>query len=474
MSRCWLIAVAAVTPALWAQRGIPSDWQAAMNRIRPESVRGHLSFLASDLLEGRATPSRGLDIAAEYIASEFRRAGLEPPLGAGYFQSLDLRQAAPDLDGFECVIQQTGGSVRVSGVPFSKDGIDVDREPMLPVTNAEVAAKGAVLVFRGDVSKPQELMKSLAAAEAKLVIVVDPTGSMARAIGRTRIFAASREPKLPAGSWLFVPSFPQTIAPDARITVRAKPVAMRALTARNVAGLLRGSDPVLSDTYVVVSGHYDHIGVVPFGTGDLVYNGANDDASGVTAVLEMADSFARLPERPKRSILFVAFAGEEAGLLGSREFVQNPPVALRKIVANVNFEHLGRPDSDGGSNVGKGTMTGFDFTTLGATLTEAARLAGFEFFKHEKYNEPFFAASDNLSFANRGIPSLTACSGFLFPEYHALGDHWEKIDATNMAGLVRALALGVLTIADDARAPQWNETNEKTEKYRKAAEALAR
>ena len=458
-----------------AQRGVPSDWQAAMNRINADSVRGHLSFLASDLLEGRATPSRGLDVAAEYIAAQFRRAGLKPPLGGGYYQSLDLREVAPDLEGFECRVQQTGGGdVVVRGVPYSKDGIAVDREPLMPVADTTVTAPDAVLVYRGDVSKPQELMKLLGAGNAKLVIVVDPSGSMVRAVARPRVMASTREPRLPVGRWLFVPSFPEALPPDARITVRAKPLAVRPISARNVAGLLRGSDPVLRDTYVVVSAHYDHEGIKPFGTGDRIYNGANDDASGVTAVIELADSFARLPQRPRRGILFVAFAGEENGLLGSREFVRNPPVELARIVANINLEHLGRPDADGSNYIKKATVTGFDFSSIGATLTEAAGLAGFEFFKHEKYSDPFFAASDNYSFAQAGIPAHTVSNGYLFPEYHAPGDHWEKIDCENMAGLTRALALGVLTIADDARGPQWNEANEKTEAFRKAAKGLAK
>ena len=469
-----LLAVLLAAPVS-AERGVPSDWQAAMNRINADSVRGHLSFLASDLLEGRATPSRGLDVAAEYIAAQFRRAGLEPPLGAGYFQSLDLREVTPDLEGFECrILQAGGGDVLVSGVPYSKDGIAVDREPLLPIADSTVTAGDAVLVYRGDVSQPQELMKLLGASHAKLVIVVDPSGAMVRAVARTRVLPSTREPRLPAGRWLFVSSFPEALPPDARITVKAKPLAVRPLSARNVAGWLRGSDPVLRDTSVVVSAHYDHEGIKPFGTGDRIFNGANDDASGVTAVLEMADSFARLPQRPRRSILFVAFAGEENGLLGSREFVKHAPVELSRIVANINFEHLGRPDADGSNYIKKATVTGFDFSTIGATLTEAGDLAGFEFFKHEKYSDAFFAASDNYSFAQAGIPAHTVSNGYLFPEYHAPGDHWEKIDCDNMAGLTRALALGVLTMADDVRAPQWNGANEKTEAFRKAARGLAK
>jgi hypothetical protein len=237
-----VLLAAAIAPA---QRGVPSDWQAVMNRVRPESIRGHLSFLASDLLEGRGTPSRGLEIAAEYIASQFRRIGLEPVIDAGFFQPLDLREAAVDLEGFECRLD----AAPVSGVPLSRDGIQVDREPLLPVTSTSVDARGAVIVFRGDVSRPRDVLKALGAIDAKLIIVVDPTGRVARAALRIAAVPAGQEPNVPAGRWLFVPSFPENLAPDARITVKAKPVSIRPLSARNVVGLMRGSDPALRDTY---------------------------------------------------------------------------------------------------------------------------------------------------------------------------------------------------------------------------------
>ena len=463
-----LVAGLAVTMTAEAQRGIPSDWQAVMNRIRPESIRGHLSFLASDLLEGRGTPSRGLDIAAEYIASEFRRAGLEPAAGNGdsYYQPLDLREAAVDLEGFECRVFDAGKDVTVAGVPLSKDGIDVNREPLLPVSSASVVSPGAVVVYRASATDSMDVLKQLGASQAKVVVVVDPTGRLARAALRIPVVRAGREPRVASGRWLFVASFPEHLAPDARITVRAKPVAIRKLAASNVVALLRGSDPSLRDTYVVVSAHYDHEGMRLFGTGDRVFNGANDNASGVTGVLELAASMAVLPERPKRSILFATFAAEEDGLLGSAEFVDHSPVPLAGIVANINFEHLGRPDADNTSYLGKAAITGFDFSTISATLVEAGKLSGFQFIKHEKYSDPFFEASDNLSFANRGIPAHTVSNGYLFPEYHAVGDEWEKIDVNNMAALVRSVGLGVLTMADDVRKPQWNETNEKTIMYR--------
>jgi Zn-dependent M28 family amino/carboxypeptidase len=326
-----------------------------------------------------------------------------------------------------------------------------------------------VLVFRDDHSEPRGLLKKLSENGAKLVIVVDPTGRLARVATRIRLTSPNEDPKLPAGRWLFVPSFPETLSPEARITVKAKPLSVRALRASNVAGILRGDDPKLRETYVVVSAHYDHEGALPFGAGDRVFNGANDDASGVTGLLEIAAAIAAMPERPKRSIIFATFAGEEEGLLGSREFVRHSPVPLDKIVANLNFEHLGRPDSDGASYVGKAAATGFDFSTLGATLAEAGQAAGVDIFKHEKFSDPFFAASDNYSFAVAGIPSLTVCHGFIFPEYHALGDHWEKINVDSMTQVLRALAMGALRIADDAVAPQWSETNEKASKFRESS-----
>ncbi|MBM3794830.1 MAG: M20/M25/M40 family metallo-hydrolase [Acidobacteria bacterium] len=462
-------ACVAAQPAL-----IQSDWQAAINRIRPDSVRGHLSFLASDLLEGRATPSRGLDLAAEYIAAQFRRAGLEAPMGAGYFQSLNLQEVSVDLDGFECRLYQNGQVTRIDGIPVSREAIDIEREPLLPTAQLPVATRDAVIVYRGDVSKPQEAMKLLAGAGARLVIVLDPQGALSRVVARTRAIPAGRDANLPSARLLFVRSFSETIAPDARISVHARPTRVRPLKASNVGGLLRGSDPELAHSYLVISAHYDHVGMAPLGDGDRIFNGANDDASGVTALLEMAESFAQLPQRPRRSILFVAFAGEENGLLGAREFVAHPPVPVEQIVANLNFEHLGRPDADGASYIGKATMTGFGYTTMTEPMVAAARRAGFELFRHEKFSEPFYQASDNFAFAQRGIPAHTISNGFLFPEYHAVGDHWEKVDADNLAGLARALALGILTLADDGRAPQWIETVEKTEAFRKAAAALRR
>jgi hypothetical protein len=315
------------------------EQQAVVNGISENSLRGNLSFLASDLLEGRNTPSRGLDLAAEYIAAQFRRAGLEPVGGDGYFQ--------------------------------------------------DAMVKDQVV--------------------------------------------------------------------------------------RNVAGLLRGSDAALSSTYVILSAHYDHLGMrqpTSKAGDDRIYNGANDDGSGTVSVIEIASALGAAPERPKRSILFLAFYGEEKGLLGSRYYAAHPLEPIEKTVACVNLEQVGRTDASNGKQIGVGYVTGFDYSNLGAILNEAAQPIGIPIKKDLPSKGDFFARSDNLSMARAGVPSHTIYVADDFPDYHKVGDEWEKIDYANMAKVDRAIALGLLRLASDSAPPQWNESSPGARPYVEAAKKL--
>jgi Peptidase family M28 len=360
---------------------------AALDRISADSLRGHLSFIASDLLEGRNTPSRGLDIAAEYIAAQFRGAGLEPAGDAGsksYFQTSEW-SVGPSKDGF---------------VELSVDD-------------------------------GQQKMRARASQLAALGVKVEPQA-------------------------------------DGTNGDSEKPV----VKLRNVAGLLRGSDPALKDSYVIVSAHYDHIGVQSTGEGDRINNGANDDGSGTVSVIELASALASLKQRPKRSIVFIAWFGEEKGLHGSRYYARHPLFPLEKTVAMVNLEHLGRTDDIEGPKLNSATLTGFDFTDLGPIFRAAGEKTGIDVYKNEKNSDAFFSRSDNQALADAGIPAHTLCVAFIFPDYHKPGDHWEKIDYANLARVNRTIALALLTIADNAEPPKWNELNPKTEKYVKAWKAL--
>jgi hypothetical protein len=256
------------------------------------------------------------------------------------------------------------------------------------------------------------------------------------------------------------------------VSVSAEEPEARELTGRNVAGFLPGGDAALKDTYVLVSAHYDHIGMRSSGE-DRIFNGANDNASGVAGMIELARAFARLERRPRRSIVFVAYFGEEKGLIGARYYAEHPLFPLNRTVANVNLEHLGRTDDNQGPHAGKATVTGFQYSSVGSILESAGRITGYGIYDREG-NEVYFERSDNAPLAAAGVPAHTLAVTFEFPDYHDVGDEWRKLNYGNMEAIVETAAIGVLMMADSADAPQWNEANPKTARYRAARKAAQR
>ena len=333
-----------------ARPALPKDASGLLDGISADSMRGHLSFLASDALEGRGTPSRGLDVAAEYIAAQFRRAGLEPLGDDGYFQTADWREIAPARE-----------------------------------------------------------RATFADAPAPLVV-------------------------------------------------------------RNVAGVLRGSDPRLRDTYILVTAHYDHVGMRE-GSGDQLFNGSNDDGSGTVSVIELANAFAAQKTRPRRSIVFMTVFGEEHGLVGSRYYGAHPLVPVEKTVADINLEQVGRTDDSEGPQVRAAAVTGFDYSDVGPVLRRAGELTGTRITRHPVNSDRYFAYSDNQALADLGVPAHTISVAYEFPDYHGVADTWDKIDYANMAAIDRTVALAVLAIANDAQVPRWNAANPLAAKYLDAARA---
>jgi Zn-dependent M28 family amino/carboxypeptidase len=238
---------------------------------------------------------------------------------------------------------------------------------------------------------------------------------------------------------------------------------------KNVIGVLRGSDPLLRNTYVMLTAHYDHIGMLAPGDGDRIYNGANDDASGVAAVLEIANTLTALKIRPKRSIAFVLFFGEEAGLLGSAYYAKNPVLPLSKTIAQINLEQIGRTDDSEGPQVAAASLTGFDYSDVGAALQSVGARSGVKISKHQKNSDDYFTRSDNAPLAKLGIPAHTLSVAYDFPDYHNLDDTWAKIDYINMARITRVVANTVVGLADSRLEPRWTETNPKTKPFIDAA-----
>ena len=216
----------------------------------------------------------------------------------------------------------------------------------------------------------------------------------------------------------------------------------------NVVGVLRGSDPVASRDAILLTAHLDHLGIGPRKNGDRIYNGADDDASGTTAVLELARAFAQGP-RPTRTVLFVLFGSEELGGFGNRYFLDHPPVPLSRIVANLEFEMIGRRDSamqqDGL------WLTGFERSDLGPELARhgAALVAD----PHPK--EKFFQRSDNYSLARRGIIAQTVSSFGLHTDYHQPSDELGRIDFPHMQRAIASMFGPINWLANTTWKPNW-------------------
>ncbi|MEO6528915.1 MAG: M20/M25/M40 family metallo-hydrolase [Gemmatimonadaceae bacterium] len=226
------------------------------------------------------------------------------------------------------------------------------------------------------------------------------------------------------------------------------PAARRQL-AVNVVGILRGTDPVLRDSAVLIDAHYDHLGVGPAVNGDSIYNGADDDASGVVAVLEIARALSAGPA-PKRTVIFAATTGEEVGLLGTLWYIRHPVVPIAQLSANLEIEMIGRPDSLAGG-AGRAWLTGFERSTMGATFARA----GLPIVADRRLSEQFFERSDNIAFARRGVPAHTLSSYNMHSDYHQPSDDIAHVDIPHMTAVIRAGASAARLLADGA-APRWN------------------
>ena len=222
----------------------------------------------------------------------------------------------------------------------------------------------------------------------------------------------------------------------------------------NVVATIRGSDPALRDEYVILSAHFDHVGIRTAINGDSIYNGADDNGTGTAALLEIAEAMAALPEAPRRSVMFLHVSGEEHGLLGSRYYSDNPTVALDAIVANINVDMIGRNSPDTIVAIGKG------YSSLGETVDRVAASygnLGLSVVDDMWPAERFFFRSDHYNFARREIPAVFFFAG-THEDYHRPTDTVNKIDGGKAARVARLIFLTALDVANAAARPNWTPT----------------
>ena len=439
-----------------ARKNVPGPRGA--DQIDAGRLRADLSFIASDDLEGRDTPSRGLDIAARYLASRLQALGLKPAGDdGGYFQKIKTTRRSVDPARATLTLGDrtfTFGDDFLGSAPGTAEGAMVYVGHGYVVKKKDVDAyagvdvKGKIVVahagypegvtradVRGD-SGPDtwESPASYAARHGALGVVLIPdyatlagwrtsreTAATARGSLTVDAFQAGR----PAAVPVVTASMPLVSAIFSGETVSASDVAkwaqdhkahaavvldekkrlkldlgarVDAVMTQNVVAVYEGGDPVLKQEYVALGAHYDHIGIAASGT-DRINNGADDDGSGTVAILNMAEALVRANVRTRRSWLFVWHAGEEKGLWGSRYFVSHPTVPLDKVIAQLNVDMIGRSRKAGDS--GNASLTGPNETYVIGSKMMSSALGSLS----ERVNKDYLDLSFNYKYDEPSDPN---------------------------------------------------------------------
>lgn len=388
-----------------------------------------VSTLAADDMRGRRAFSEDAVRAAEYLAGEFEAAGLSPMPGQqDFLQRFNVRSVATDEV-----------SVTVDGTTLSSDQVGASLAgATLSWATGDVTP---VIVGPGDDARAEILAAVRGASDA--LVLVDP--SHAEAFGQ--LGGVLRRP---VSSLESAPARNVVVALVAAGPEAAYEVAASATVTNqeliNVVGMVPGTR---TDEYVLFSAHYDHIGIRPAVDGDSIGNGANDDASGTTAVVALADYYAERGT-PERSLLFAAFTAEEAGGYGSRHYSEQfDPDA---IVAMFNIEMIGKPAVSGPNTA---WITGFDRSSFGTLLQEAVAGTEYEFYADPYPDQNLFYRSDNATLARLGVPahSISTTPIDVDPDYHQVSDHVETLDLEHMTNTIRAIAMGAETMVTGVATP---------------------
>jgi hypothetical protein len=477
-----LAALCVATPLILAAADTP---EAA---ITPEAMRAHIEFLADDALEGRETGTRGHEIAANYVASQFRGIGLKPAGNDGWFQQVPFAGALLDeaKSGFSIAGQSFTNRKEVLFGPARTEGTDSQQGQVVFVgygiddpkagqnDYAGLNVKGKVVAvltgfpkgMRSDIGAHYGRSKAkMAEARGAIGLItirtlerertrpwtreiegpVHPTLNWAQSDGSGFTetpairFGVTLHDKAAAALFAGAPATLEAVLATAdKVGGRPKgfalkpsvklerTTAMSRVTSPNVIGMLPGSDPKLAGEYVLLMGHLDHTGIDPAKVGDKIFNGAMDNASGIAAMLEAARALASAPTRPRRSILFAAVTAEERGLLGSDYLARHSVVPGGKILSVVNLDMpiLLYDFQDV-------IAFGAEHSTMGPAVARAAQKIGIALSPDPLPSEGLFTRSDHYSFVKQGVPSVFLMTGFknggdkIFADF--LKTHYHKV-----------------------------------------------
>ena len=413
----------------------------------------HIRYLADDALEGRGAGTNGARCAAQYIADQFEAIGLEGAgPGGSYFQGFPIRAGAIVGGGSTLRTPQSTYTLATDWIPFGYsasgaitgtllyggDGINRPGDPNNEYATLDITGR-IVVVEDGDLrSASNQALQRTAHFKASVAAGRDAGGMIV-------LFGAGRGLPDPSGETRPALGIPvAAVGGEAADRIRraarsgdraflAASVQPRAVEARNVAALLPGSDPSLADEVVIIGAHYDHLGLGGEGSLDpdasgVVHNGADDNASGTSGLIEMARRLSESDRRPARSVLFLAFTAEEKGLWGSSHYVRNPLLPIPQTVAMLNMDMIGR--LEGGTLVVHGVGTAEEWTEvlLAANQSTARPLS-------IATTPEGFGASDHNSFYGEGLPVLHFFSN-THGDYHRPSDDWDKVDMEGLGQIV--------------------------------------
>ncbi len=398
------------------------------NIITAKEVLRIENMLASDEMKGRRTGSPEIDKAAQFIAGEFKKAGLQP------FQNSFIQEFAMIRPKF-------------SSVKAEMDDVELDQKNVIVVTSSPDLKVNEKMGYRlqyfnsntiKDLNQLGVAATAAVSAKENSVIFVDTSFSKIF----PRLAGLKRQLFKSDYSVIFILGNYQ----PKKFTIKAEHTIQESVL-KNVAGMLPGKTK--KNEYVLFSAHYDHIGIGKPVDGDSIYNGANDDAAGTTAVIMLANYFKQLANN-ERTLVFVAFTAEEIGGFGSQYFSKQ--LEPEQISAMFNIEMIGT-ESKWGKN--SAFITGFEKSDMGKILQENLEGSSFTFHPDPYPDQQLFYRSDNATLARLGVPAHTISTSKMDsePNYHQPGDEVKTLDIENMAQIIKAIAESSKTIVSGKDSP---------------------
>ncbi|MGQ7947131.1 M28 family metallopeptidase [Flavobacterium sp. WC2509] len=396
-------------------------------------------LLSADDMQGRRTFTPGIDKASAFIESEFKKAGLKPLMNAANFrQEFSMTES------------------KAISSKISIDGKEIDNKQIVAFsyqTKVSLTEKSDITVVK--ISKGDNLGKKFNEyynSSKSYLVLVD--ASFNNALSNIQhIERITANPGNNTILFVFGVSEAPTFSIELTNTISKKSL-------NNVVGMLLGKSK--PDEYVIFSGHYDHLGVgspeegAPHPATDSIYNGANDDAAGSTAVIMLANYFKKLNNN-ERTIIFTTFVAEELGGFGAKYFSKQLPAD--KVIAMFNLEMIGT-ESKWGKN--SAYITGFEKSDFGKILQKNLEKTNFKFYPDPYPEQQLFYRSDNATLAKLGVPAHTISTSKMDnePNYHTADDEFETLDIDNMTEIIKAIALSSSTIISGKDTPSRVDTTQ--------------